>query len=62
MRKQPDRIKAPADLALPPGELSPQVTERVLAVTYTLSVLALLGHLSQRERQEQAQQIILLCL
>ncbi len=43
-------------LALPLGELSPQVTER------TLSVLATLGHLSQRERQEQAQRIIPLCL
>ena len=32
-------------LALPLGELSPQVTERAL------SVLAALGHLSQRERQ-----------
>ena len=32
-------------LALPLGELSPKVTERAL------SVLATLGHLSQRERQ-----------
>ena len=32
-------------LALPLGELSPKVTERAL------SVLAALGHLSQRERQ-----------
>ena len=36
-------------LALPLGELSPQVTERVLP--FALSVLAALGHLSQRERQ-----------
>ena len=33
-------------LALPLGELSPQVTERA-----ALSVLAALGHLSRRERQ-----------
>ena len=36
-------------LALPLGELSPQVTERVLP--FALSVLAALGHLSHRERQ-----------
>ena len=36
-------------LALPLGELSPQVTERVLP--FALSVLAALVHLSQRERQ-----------
>ena len=62
-------------MALPLGELSPQVTERVLP--FALSVLAALGHLSQGERQgvlhheicltnqikqEQAQQIIPLCL
>ena len=35
-------------MALPLGELSPQVTERAL----TLSVFASLSHLSQRERQE----------
>ena len=35
-------------MALPLGELSPQVTERVLPVA--LSVLAALGHLSHRER------------
>ena len=34
-------------LALPLGELSPQVTER----ENVLSVLTSLGHLSQRERQ-----------
>ena len=50
-------------LALPLGELSPQVTERVLqpfsndkinlcAPPFALSVLATLGHLSQRERQD----------
>ena len=49
-------------LALPPGELSPQVTERVLQSRSTLSVFTSLSHLSQRERQEQAQQMILLCL
>ena len=49
-----------AYLALPLGELSPQVTER--ALQRTLSVLAALGHLSQRERQEQAQRMIPLCL
>ena len=40
-------------LALPLGELSPQATERVLRAwtLFTLSVLAALGHLSQRERQ-----------
>jgi len=44
-------------LALPLGELSPQVTERVLQpslnglVRLALSGLALLGHLSRRERQ-----------
>ncbi len=47
-------------LALPLGELSPQVTERVSQPfsnnkmewsLFTLSVLAALGHLSQRERQ-----------
>ena len=37
-------------LALPLGELSPQVTERALQ-PFTLSVLAALGHLSQGERQ-----------
>ena len=36
-------------MALPLGELSPQVTERVLP--FVLSVLAALGHLSHRERQ-----------
>ena len=50
-----------APLALPLGELSPQVTERVLRLYLNglicrralsaLSVLAVLGHLSQRERQ-----------
>ena len=63
-------------LALPLGELSPQATEREKAPffndkinLFALSVLAPLGHLSHRERQgvltmiqEQAQQIILLCL
>ena len=41
-------------LALPLGELSPQATERILQSrsAYTLSVLASLRHLSQRERQE----------
>ena len=49
-------------LALPLGELSPQVTERVLLfllndmsdsrAVSALSVFAALGHLSQRERQE----------
>ena len=50
-------------LALPLGELSPQVTERVLPpflnnkinlcahTPFALSVLAALGHLSHRERQ-----------
>ena len=47
-------------LALSLGELSPQVTERALQPFlnnkikwswFTLSVLAALGHLSQRERQ-----------
>ena len=48
-------------MALPLGELSPQVTERVSQPfsnnnkmewsLFTLSVLAALGHLSQRERQ-----------
>ena len=44
--------KAPR-LALPLGELSPQATERVLQspTAFTLSDLASLGHLSQRERQ-----------
>ena len=38
-------------MALPLGELSPQVTERALqSFLFTLSVLAALGHLSQRER------------
>ena len=36
-------------MALPLGELSPQVIERVLP--FALSVLAALGHLSHRERQ-----------
>ena len=36
-------------MALPLGELSPQVTERVLP--FAPSVLAALGHLSHRERQ-----------
>ena len=55
-------------LALPLGELPPQVTERALPLyaAGTLSVFAALRHLSQRERQvvlqEQAQQMILLCL
>ena len=63
-------------LALPLGELSPQATEREKAPffndkinLFALSVLAALGHLSHRERQEmppiiqlKAQQIILLCL
>ena len=51
-------------LALPLGELSPQATERALRSrsAFTLSVLAALGHLSQRERQEQAQRMIPLCL
>ena len=41
-------------LAIPPGELSPQATERVLQAqsAVTLSDLASLGHLSQGERQE----------
>ena len=44
-------------LALPLGELSPQVTERAIPplvgalLQPSLSVLASLGHLSQRERQ-----------
>ncbi len=45
-------------LALPLGELSPKVTERGLQLflndkikLFALSVLAVLGHLSQRERQ-----------
>jgi len=38
-------------LALPLGELSPQVTEGLAAFFDALSVLAVLGHLSQRERQ-----------
>ena len=38
-------------MALPLGELSPQVTERVLQPSYTLSVFASLSHLSHRERQ-----------
>ena len=38
-------------MALPLGELSPQVTERVLQ-TCLPSVFASLSHLSQRERQE----------
>ena len=44
-------------LALPLGELSPQVTERAIPPLVgalsqpSLSVLASLGHLSQRERQ-----------
>ena len=47
----------PQPLALPLGELSPQVTERDLrlfagAAIVSLSVLAALGHLSHRERQE----------
>ena len=38
-------------LALPLGELSPQVTERALqSFVFALSVLAALGHLAQRER------------
>ena len=41
---QEKKLGSPS-LALPLGELSPQVTERAL------SVLAALGHLSQRERQ-----------
>ena len=41
------------NLALPLGELSPQVTERALVRSlYTLSVFASLRHLPQRERQE----------
>ena len=38
-------------MALPLGELSPKVTERALPPLRSLSVLASLGHLSQRERQ-----------
>ena len=51
-------------MALPLGELSPQATERgkasflpvaqVFSTHLALSVLALLGHLSQGERQEGA--------
>ena len=37
-------------LALPPGELSAKPTERALKLS--LSGLALLGHLSQGERQD----------
>ena len=39
-------------LALPLGELPPQAAERAFAAS-TLSVFALLRHLSQRERQER---------
>ena len=38
-------------LALPLGELSPQVTERVLQLVFALSDLAVLGHLSHGERR-----------
>mgnify|MGYP006919017885 CR=1 FL=1 len=51
--------KYDSPLALPVGELSPQVTERVLQDA--LSDLAELGHLSHRERQG-GQFIIPLCL
>ena len=44
MKKMIASLGSPS-LALPLGELSPKVTERAL------SVLAALGHLSQRERQ-----------
>ena len=52
--KRPVRTRP---LALPLGELSPQVTERAIPPLVgalsqpSLSVLASLGHLSQRERQ-----------
>ena len=39
-------------LALPLGELSPQVTERGLQSLFTLSDLTAFGHLSHRERQD----------
>ena len=42
-------VKGYSPLALPMGELSPQVTEREMLVA--LSGLAVPGHLSQRERQ-----------
>ena len=42
----PHRLICRSSLALPRGELSAELTERA-----TLSVLAALGHLSQRERQ-----------
>ena len=48
-------------LALPLGELSPKVTERVLHLGFPLSVFASLSHLSHRERQG-VQSIIPLCL
>jgi len=39
------------------GELSPQVTERVLQQSLTLPVLASLGHLSQRERDRLSSEV-----
>ena len=49
-KESPGHSMAGQPLALPLGELSPKVTERAIEV-HTLSVLAVLGHLSQRERQ-----------
>ena len=49
-----ERNRAKLGLALPLGELSPQVTERALQAVgcvFTLSGFAALSHLSQRERQ-----------
>ena len=50
-------------MALPLGELSPQVTERALQpFLFALSVLAALGHLSQRERQGTLTRYIRRCV
>ena len=56
-RAAPERLPPPtAALALPPGELSAQLTERALQspAAFALSVFAPLSHLSQRERQAHA--------
>ena len=68
-RYAPFLVPGYSPLALPPGELSPKVTERVLQPC-PLSVFASLSHLSHRERQgglhamiqEQAQRASPLCL
>ena len=50
-------------MALSLGELSPQVTERALQPFLSaLSVLAALGHLSQRERQGTLTRYIRRCV